>query len=128
MEKTLKKIKIAITGGMGSGKSKALQLVSELGYPTFSCDEIYKRIIVSAEYVESIKNAFPKCVINNQIDRAKLAETIFQDKTKIEKLNSIAHPIIMRQLFEEMDNSLGKLTFAEVPLLFETNLIIFTSL
>ena len=36
------KIKIAVTGGIGSGKSTALKILKELGGDTFSCDEIYK--------------------------------------------------------------------------------------
>lgn len=119
MEKKLKKVKIAITGGIGSGKSKALQIVGELGYTTFSCDEIYKSIIISANYIEIIKNTFPECIINNQIDRKKLAQIVFLDKMKREKLNSIAHPIIMHKLFKEIDDAPSELVFAEVPLLFE---------
>lgn len=119
MKNSLQKIKIAVTGGIGSGKSMALQILGELGYSVFSCDEIYKNVIVSTEYVEIIKSAFPECVTNNQIDRKKLAEIIFPDKTKREKLNTIAHPFIMKQLFKGMEIAEGQLIFAEVPLLFE---------
>ena len=39
------KKKIAVTGGIGSGKSSVLEFLAERGFPTFSCDEIYKEII-----------------------------------------------------------------------------------
>ena len=41
------KIKVAITGGIGSGKSTVLRIIKELGYPCFSCDEIYKDVLIS---------------------------------------------------------------------------------
>ena len=43
--------KIAITGGIGSGKSLISELIKALGYPVFSCDEIYKDVIISPAYI-----------------------------------------------------------------------------
>ncbi len=112
---------IAITGGIGSGKSAVLTLLQEMGYPAFSCDEIYLEVIQLPEYIEKIKKVFPKCIINNQIDRKILGRIIFQEEEKRNILNTIAHPLIMRRLKEKMEASKNTLTFAEVPLLFEGN-------
>ena len=46
-----KKLKIAVTGGIGSGKSLAMNVISSLGYPTFSADSIYADIISREENV-----------------------------------------------------------------------------
>ncbi len=116
-----KKTKVAITGGIGSGKSKVLQIVAELGYSFFSCDEIYKSVIESPEYIQKIQVEFPACVINEKIDRRKLAEIVFSNEKNREILNSIAHPLIMNALFAQMNASATNVTFAEVPLLFEGN-------
>ena len=35
---------VALTGGIGSGKSLAAQFLREMGYPVFSCDELYKEV------------------------------------------------------------------------------------
>ena len=71
---------VAITGGIGSGKSLALQFLRELNYPVFSCDEIYKEVIVSKEYIELLEKSFPNVVKNGQVDRTALAETVFNNE------------------------------------------------
>jgi dephospho-CoA kinase len=115
------KIRIAITGGIGSGKSLALRYISEMGYPIFSCDEIYKDVIQSSIYIEAVAKAFPSVVVNGRIERQALAQLIFDEPGKRQTLNQIAHPLIMQQLFEQMNNCSGELVFAEVPLLYEGN-------
>ena len=114
----MEKMKIAICGGIGSGKSTVASVLRELGYPVFSCDEIYTEIINSAQYIEKIAQAFEGVVIDGKIDRAKLAEQVFGDNEKLQKLNAIAHPLIMQSLREQMDNADG-VSVAEVPLLLE---------
>lgn len=111
--------KIAITGGIGSGKSVVLQYIAELGYPAFSCDIIYKELLQSAEFAKSIAVAFPSCIKNGEIDRKILADIVFNNKKQLNVLNAISHPIIMKKLYEEMDKCESKIAFAEVPLLFE---------
>ncbi len=113
--------KIAITGGIGSGKSLAAAYVSEMGYPVFSCDEINKQLWVDDYYVEKVKNLFPDCVQKGKIDKNLLKNIVFSDKTALEKLNAIAHPLIMERLLNAMNESESALVFAEVPLLFEGN-------
>ena len=71
--------KIAITGGIGSGKSTVARIIKERGFPVFSCDEIYKDVIKSAEYIEKIAQIFPNAVKNNIIDRQTLAKIVFSD-------------------------------------------------
>ncbi len=113
--------KIAITGGIGSGKSIALEYIRKLGYPAFSCDTIYRDIIESPTYIKKISEIFPNCVINGRVDRARLSKKIFQDEQSRERLNAISHPLIMKKLNENMQTCISDLVFAEVPLLFEGN-------
>ena len=89
------KKKIAITGGIGSGKSEAIKIIKELGFPVFSCDEIYKEIIFSKEYVQRIEENFPTCVKNGIIDRKELSAIVFANREKRDLLNSLSHPLIM---------------------------------
>lgn len=111
--------KIAITGGIGSGKSLASQYVAEMGYPVFSCDEINKQLWSDNSYVEKVKTLFPNCVKNGTLDKNIIKNTVFSDKTALEKLNAVAHPLIMERLLARMSESKSALVFAEVPLLFE---------
>ena len=111
--------RIAITGGIGSGKSYVLQTLDKLGFATFSCDEIYKDVIKDAKYTQKIAEIFPVVVENGSINRKKLAEIVFNDEKCRKKLNDIAHPFIMSRLYALMDDTKSALKFAEVPLLFE---------
>lgn len=113
------KKRIAITGGIGSGKSCVLQKLRELGYATLSCDEIYKEIIKEPNYIQTIAQMFPEVVEKEGINRRKLADIVFSDKQKREALEKVAHPLIMSSLYKSMDNANTSLVFAEVPLLFE---------
>jgi dephospho-CoA kinase len=113
--------KIAVTGGIGSGKSTVLSLLKEGGYSVFSCDEIYKQLLFDGEYIEKIKKLFPSAVQNERIQRQVLADIVFKDKQALETLNAVAHPLIMECLYENMRNCTDILAFAEVPLLFEGN-------
>ncbi len=111
--------KIAITGGIGSGKSYISTLLREMGYPVFSCDEIYKEIACSNEYLQIIENLFPGCIENGILDRKKLGSIVFSDQEQLAKLNAVAHPLIMKRLLELMSEEQNEFAFGEVPLLFE---------
>ncbi len=111
--------KIAITGGIGSGKSTVLEILHGMGYPTFSCDGIYGDIVKRKDFIDKIQQIFPDAVVQNQIDKKALAGIIFNNAEKRKQLNAISHPIIMKTLLSEMDKVKAKLVFAEVPLLFE---------
>lgn len=111
--------KIAITGGIGSGKSTVCDIIKAHGYKVFSCDEIYKQLLCDVDYVKRLAGIFPDVVRNNCIDAKKLASIVFDDETALKKLNAIAHPMIMKRLLNDMAREQDKLVFAEVPLLFE---------
>ncbi len=115
------KKKIAITGGIGSGKSTAIAWLKKSGYTIFSCDEIYKEIIETIEYKKEIARQFPEAMVDKSIDRKKLSKIVFEYQEKRRILNAIAHPMIMNRLREYMDACNDFLVFAEVPLLFEGN-------
>jgi len=113
------KKKIAITGGIGSGKSYLLHKLKEKGYPVFSCDEIYRELVSTQEYIEKISAVFPDCVVEGQLNRKLLAKKIFKNEENRRLLNEIAHPLIMSRLISLVNICEGNLVFAEVPLLFE---------
>lgn len=113
------KKKIAVTGGIGSGKSFWLNYIRELGYPVFSCDEIYKEVIQTPAYLSKMKEVFSDCIKEGKVDRKALAQTVFYDEEKRKRLNGIAHPFIMETLLQRMEKCASELVFAEVPLLFE---------
>ncbi|MBQ7322977.1 MAG: dephospho-CoA kinase [Clostridia bacterium] len=118
----MSKKKIAVTGGIGSGKSTVMNYLQTKGFPVFSCDEIYKEIIQSPAYIEEIKKCFPTAITEGKVDRKALSALVFNDERARERLNQIAHPLIMKELIARMNQSESPLVFVEVPLLFEANL------
>ena len=110
---------IAITGGIGSGKSTVAKEISLLGFPVFSCDQIYREIMEDKAYIAQISSVFDGVVVEGKIDKNALSRLIFNDQTARNKLNSIAHPLIMSTLYARMQSCANDFVFAEVPLLFE---------
>lgn len=113
------KIKIAVTGGIGSGKSTVIKFLQKRGCAVFSCDAIYKNLLLDKSYIEKLQNLFPAAVVNGKVDTKKLSEIIFNDEKARKRLNDLSHPSIMQKLYTEMEESADELVFAEVPLLFE---------
>lgn len=113
----MQKSKIAVTGGIGSGKSLALSLLFQMGYPVLSCDEISHRLWLQDAYRSELAAAFPSCLTNGSIDKSKLSAHIFADAEARAWLEKLSHPRIMGELLREMEGL--PVCFAEVPLLFE---------
>ncbi|MDE6585657.1 MAG: dephospho-CoA kinase [Clostridia bacterium] len=111
-------IKIAITGGIGSGKSSVAQLIRELGYTVLSCDEIYSELLQNNNFLSVLEKEFGGVIADDgSLDRCKLSELVFNNKDALTKLNSITHPAIMKEVFSKLQRE--RIGFCEVPLLFE---------
>lgn len=113
--------KIAITGGIGSGKSAVCRILKERGYPVFSCDEINHTLLSEKSYLNGLCALFPTCVKDGNLQKTALAALVFSDKDALETLNAYAHPRISERLQRDMDAA-QKTCFAEVPLLFESGM------
>ncbi len=115
---TQNNVKIAVTGGIGSGKSSVCKIIKESGFPVISCDEVYSELLKSADFLAVLHNEFGNVLKEDgALDRKKLAEIVFNDSTKRERLDKITHPVIMDEVLRRANSH--KLCFCEVPLLFE---------
>lgn len=111
-------IKIAVTGGIGSGKSSVCQIIRSVDFPVLSCDEIYAELCIDKKFLERLCGEFGDILLaDGALDRKKLSQTVFNDKSALERLNNLTHPAIMEELFSRASGH--KLCFCEVPLLFE---------
>lgn len=117
------KTKIAITGGIGSGKSTVCEFIRKQNFPVFSCDTIYKELLKDEDYIHAVSQTFPEAVTGKEIALDVLAKIVFADENKRKTLNDLAHPRIMKKLHAYMDECEERLVFAEVPLLFEGNYV-----
>lgn len=111
-------VKIAITGGICSGKSTIANIIKEQGYQVFSCDEIYSELLNDENFINLLVGEFGN--IKNPdgtLNRGKLSDVVFNDGEKLKKLNSLTHPLIMQKTMELMTGE--GIFFCEVPLLFE---------
>ncbi len=115
----MKKKRIAVTGGIGSGKSLVCKILKELGCECYSCDEIYRLLWEEEGYQKELLELFPSIEKYGKADKRLLSTIVFQDENALQKLNAFAHPKIMQRLYSFIDESDKNLVFAEVPLLFE---------
>lgn len=86
---------IGLTGGIGSGKTLVANYIKSKGIPVYIADEEAKMIMESQEVIQLIENEFGNSVISDKkIDRAKLAQLVFNNPEKLQKLNAIIHPLV----------------------------------
>ncbi len=115
---TRSNIRIAVTGGIGSGKSTVVAAIKDMGYDTISCDEVYAELTEREEFSEEISGTFGDVLtLDGKLDRRKLSDIVFGDKLKLQKLNDITHSAVMNEVLKRSQCS--HICFCEVPLLFE---------
>lgn len=112
---------IAITGGIGSGKSAVAKILKDLGYVVFSCDKIYAELLNKGVFNEDFYKYFGNVFKSDgTLNRKELAKIVFSDKYKLNLLNNLTHRAIMQEVFKRA-SAANKTCFVEVPLLFESS-------
>ncbi len=115
---------VALTGGIGAGKSQVAKYFHQLGSYVFDADQLARAAIErgSKGFDEVVTTFGDQILKDGDIDRRKLGEIIFADPTAKAKLEAIVHPEV-KQLFEEAKNSLplDAILIYEIPLLTEAN-------
>jgi len=114
-------MKIAITGTIGSGKSTFSKLLTKSGYPVFNVDKYNSYLLENDPIVfTKITKQFDCLTDDDNIDKKKLADIIFNDDQRKQELEEILHPLILKKIIDESE--LSKIFIAEVPILFESNM------
>jgi len=120
------KLKIAITGGIGSGKSAFSNFISAKNYTVINVDNVSKEILASDEEVRlKVKKEFgEESFKNGEINKKFLAEKIFSNPKNVIKINSIIHPKVIKKvnilIAEKLKNS--DIVFAEAALIYEAEM------
>jgi dephospho-CoA kinase len=118
--------RVAITGGVASGKSTLCRFLRDLGAYVVSADQIVHQLLLNDTSVQQsiVKLLGQEVFHQGQLSREKLAASVFKDRKKLEALEAILHPRVAEEidrLFQHNSSS-STLLVAEVPLLFEAGL------
>jgi len=122
--------RLAVTGGIGSGKSTALAFLGELGAATLSSDTIVHEVYRHSEVVAAVERRFgSQAIVGGEVNRACLSKLVFDDPEALAWLEKLTHPIVRRR-FDEWAAEQQRLPrppallAVEVPLLFESGMMV----
>ena len=115
-------LKIGITGGMGSGKSTVAKVFETLGIPVYYADDAAKRILNENEELKAqIINYFGQDSYNeNGLNKSYLASIVFNDREKLDLLNSLTHPLTIADANAWFEKQKSPYAIKEAALLFES--------
>jgi dephospho-CoA kinase len=114
---------VALTGGIGSGKSTVGQIFEDLGAVVTDSDQLARNVVERGTTgFDQIVAAFGDEVLKNgDLDRAALAEVIFKDPAKRTQLEQITHPLIRRAFAEIVESAQNdSIVINQIPLLVES--------
>jgi dephospho-CoA kinase len=120
-------VAVAITGGIGAGKSEALKAFARHGSATVSSDEIVHHLLRRPEVRDAVVARLGHGVVSpaGEIDRGALATVVFNDRAALAWLEELLHPLVSaeylrwREQLSELPDAPG-ISVTEVPLLYET--------
>lgn len=118
--------KVAITGGLSSGKSTVCRLFRQLGAYTLSADDLVHHLLLTDRtIIRKVVSLFGKEILaGSNIDRAKVAEKAFRSPEKLNALEVLLHPRVYGEIERHYNEVRGKerssLFVVEVPLLYES--------
>ncbi|HMN25988.1 MAG TPA: dephospho-CoA kinase [Ignavibacteriaceae bacterium] len=119
-------MKIAITGNIGSGKSTFAQFAEEAGFTVLKADDISKKILDEDEKIKSlvIKEFGEKSFKAGKPNKSFLASEVFKNSTKLQKLESILHPRVIKSIEKSSAEILksNKVVFVEAALIYEADM------
>jgi dephospho-CoA kinase len=114
---------VALTGGIGSGKSTVGKIFEDLGAIVTDSDQLARNVAERGTTgFDQIVAAFgDEALKNGELDRAALAEVIFKDPTKRTQLEQITHPLIRRAFAKIVESAQNdSIVINQIPLLVES--------
>ncbi|AEH02794.1 dephospho-CoA kinase [Lacinutrix sp. 5H-3-7-4] len=112
---------VGLTGGIGSGKTTVAKMFKALNVPIYIADDEAKALMKRSKVlIRQLKALFgEEAYIGNELNRAFLANAIFNDKTLLEKMNAIVHPKVARHFKRWVAKQNAHYVIKEVAILFE---------
>ena len=115
-------LRIGLTGGIGSGKTTVAKIFEVLGIPVYYADAAAKRLMNEDEELKKIiidhfgKDSYS----NGKLNRSYIASIVFNNKEKLELLNSLTHPATIRDANNWMQKQKSPYVIKEAALIFES--------
>ena len=116
---------VAVTGGIGSGKSVVCSVLRACGFLVYDCDSRAKAIMDSEAGIWNAlcSHIHPNAVVNGKVDRPLISSVVFADPDKLARLNSIVHGAVERDLKCWCErHSDHELLFVETAILYQSDL------
>ncbi|WP_413725470.1 dephospho-CoA kinase [Sodalis sp. RH16] len=116
---------VALTGGIGSGKSTVANAFAKLGATIVDADIIARRVVEpGSDALQAIRERFGDAMLlpDGTLDRAQLRQRIFSSPPDKAWLNALLHPLIQQETQQEMARASGAYIMWVVPLLIENHL------
>jgi dephospho-CoA kinase len=115
-------LKIGLTGGIGSGKTTVAKIFELLDIPVYYADIQAKRIMNEDPQLkeEIIRYFGSQAYPSNELDRSYIASIVFNDKAKLELLNSLVHPATIRDGNNWLEKQVTPYSIKEAALIFES--------
>ena len=113
---------VGITGGIGSGKTRIVELFESLGVPCYIADREAKRLMnEDTDVKKAIIGLFGnEAYASGILDRTLLGNIVFTQPQKLNALNAIVHPAVAKDFKNWVDNQHYPYVIKEVAILFET--------
>ena len=117
---------VALTGGIGTGKSHVLGLLRDRGVPTIDADQIAHAVVAPGEPAhQAILTRFGPEVVEagGTLDRTRLGAIVFGDAAARADLERIVHPLVRAAIddwFRALAGAAARFAVADIPLLYET--------
>ena len=115
---------VALTGGIGSGKSTVGQMFAQLGAIVIDSDQLARDVLErgSLGFDEVVAKFGDEILKNGEIDRQLLASIVFKDPKKRSELEQVTHPLIRKAFAEVVARSeSNSIVINQIPLLVESN-------
>ena len=115
-------IRLGVTGGIGSGKTSVCNVFGVLGIPVFSADAEAKRVMEVDTGIILKLNAIAgrDLYTAGVLDRSALAKLIFNNRSMLEKVNSVVHPAVFSRFNEWAKKQSAPYIIMEAAILFES--------
>ncbi len=114
---------IVITGGIGTGKSTAVNIIRSFGFTVLDSDKIvHEGYHIGSDLYFKMISHFGEEILGYDyaIDRQRLGKIVFNDENKLNELNEIVHKYVYDKLKEGIENCSDSIIFLDIPLILET--------